>query len=163
MVKIGIVSDTHGYVHSKVVDFLAPCSEIWHAGDIGADSVLEKLSKVAPVKAVWGNIDDARLRSDIPEFQLFKVEDVLVLMTHIGGYPKKYQKNALAKIKELKPSLFISGHSHILKVMYDHDYNLLHINPGAAGKYGFHQVITAIRLDIDGAEFKNLEILEVEK
>lgn len=161
--KVGILSDTHSIMLPKVLDFLSSCAEIWHAGDIGGEDVLQKLSKVAKVRAVYGNIDGTNLRIDHPEFLSFKVENIKVLMTHIGGYPKKYQPQALRKIKEEHPNLFICGHSHILKVMYDHDNNLLHINPGAAGKYGFHQVITAIRMDIEGAEFKNLEILEVEK
>ena len=161
--KVGILSDTHGCLHPKVLEFLSSCTEIWHAGDIGGYDVLEKLSRVAKVRAVYGNIDDAGSRQEFPLFQLFEVEKTKVLMIHIGGYPKKYDKNAYALIKEHKPDLFISGHSHILKVIYDQQNQLLHINPGAAGKYGFHQVITAIRLDIENGDFKNLEILEVEK
>jgi putative phosphoesterase len=161
--KVGILSDTHGCLHPKVLEFLSTCTEIWHAGDIGGSVVLNQLSRVAPVKAVYGNIDDAATRREFPLYQLFETDHTKVLMIHIGGYPKKYDKNAYALIKEHKPALFISGHSHILKVMYDHQNQLLHINPGAAGRYGFHQVITAIRMDLDHGEFKNLEILEVVK
>jgi hypothetical protein len=163
MIKIGIISDTHGVLLPKIIDFLTPCAEVWHAGDIGSVEVTNKISSLKPLRAVWGNIDDHKLRTDFPQFQIFTIERINVLMTHIGGYPKKYTKEALDAIKLYKPQLFITGHSHILKVMYDQQYQLLHINPGAAGKYGFHQVITAIRLDIDGDEFKNLEILEIEK
>lgn len=163
MIKVGIISDTHSDLSPKVLDFFASCNEIWHAGDIGAESVIVQLSKIAHVRAVYGNIDGAQIRSYCPEFQFFTVEKVKVLMTHIGGYPKKYQKEALILIKSEKPNLFIAGHSHILKVMFDHDFNVLHINPGAAGKFGFQQVSTAIRMDIDGSDFKNLEILEFQK
>lgn len=163
MVKIGIISDTHAFLHPKVSSFLSECAEIWHAGDIGSMDVLNQLSKITKVKAVYGNIDGTDIRSNCPVFHSFKIEQVNVLMTHIGGYPKKYDKQALTLIKTLKPNLFIAGHSHILKVMYDEQYQMLHINPGAAGKYGFHQVSTAIRMDIEGTEFKNLEILEIEK
>ncbi|MEI6347527.1 MAG: metallophosphoesterase family protein [Bacteroidota bacterium] len=163
MIKVGIISDTHALLPSRVVEFLSTCNEIWHAGDIGSMEVIKKLPSVSKVRAVWGNIDDAQMRLEYPLYQLFEIESAKVLMIHIGGYPKKYDKKALELIKEHKPTLFISGHSHILKVMYDQQYQLLHINPGAAGKYGFHQVTTAIRMDIEGAEFKNLEILELEK
>ncbi len=161
--KIGILSDTHGYLHPKVLEFLSTCTEIWHAGDIGGYDVLEKLSKIAKIRAVYGNIDDVKARQEFPLYQLFEVEKIKVLMIHIGGYPKRYDKKALELIKGNRPDLFVSGHSHILKVIYDHQNQLLHINPGAAGKYGFHQIITAVRLDVEGADFKNLEILEVEK
>ena len=161
--KIGILSDTHGYLPPKVLDFLSTCDEIWHAGDIGGSDVLPRLSLIAPVRAVYGNIDDAGIRRESPLYQLFEIAQTKVLMIHIGGYPKRYEKNAFALIKEHKPDLFISGHSHILKVMYDAQNQLLHINPGAAGRSGFHLVITAIRLDIENREFKNLEILEVDR
>lgn len=163
MIKIGIISDTHGVLLPKIIDFLAPCAEVWHAGDIGSVEVTNKIASTKSLRAVWGNIDDHKIKADFPQFQIFTIEHVNVLMTHIGGYPKKYTKEALDAIKLHQPQLFITGHSHILKVIYDQQYQLLHINPGAAGKYGFHQVITAIRLDIDGNEFKNLEILELEK
>ena len=161
MVKIGIISDTHAFLHPKVSSFLSECAEIWHAGDIGSMDVLNQLSKITKVKAVYGNIDGTDIRSNCPVFHSFKIEQVNVLMTHIGGYPKKYDKQALALIKTLKPNLFIAGHSHILKVMYDDKLQCLHMNPGAAGKQGWHKVRTLIRFVIDGKEMKDCEVVEL--
>ncbi len=161
--KVGILSDTHSSISPKVLDFFANCDQIWHAGDIGNERVCAQLNEIAPLKAVYGNIDDFNIRIRFPEYQLFSVEKVKVMMTHIGGYPKKYSFGVLPKIELERPNLFITGHSHILKVMFDSDFEMLYINPGAAGKYGFHLVSTAVRLDINADKFENLEILEIEK
>ena len=163
MTNIGLLSDTHTFVHPKIFDFFKDCHQIWHAGDIGNLSVAENISDFKPLIAVYGNIDDQLLRKIYPEKQLFFCEQVKVLMTHIGGYPGKYAFPIKDIIKLEKPKLFISGHSHILKVMFDQKNQLLHINPGAAGKYGFHRVITLVRFTIDGKDIKDLEIMELEK
>ncbi len=163
MKKIAIISDTHSYLPDRMLKFLSVCDEIWHAGDIGNYEIIEKLSMISKVRAVYGNIDDYKIRNQFSEYQFFELEKSKVLLMHIGGNPNKYSKHALELIKEFKPNLFVCGHSHILKIMYDHKNNLLYVNPGAAGKYGFHTKITAIRMDIEKSEFKNLEIFELEK
>lgn len=160
MKKIGLISDTHGYLHPGVSDFFMPCDEIWHAGDIGNEETARKLAEMKPLKAVYGNIDGNSIRLMFREYELFYCEEVRVLMIHIGGYPGRYSAKARQLIEEHKPKLFISGHSHILKVMNDQKHQLLHINPGAAGKQGLHQKITLVRFDIDGSDIKNLEIFE---
>ncbi len=163
MVKIGLLSDTHGFIHPRVFDFFKDCHEIWHAGDIGTLEVYDRLSDFKPLRAVYGNIDGTVLRQTCPQYQLFTLENVKVLMTHIGGYPRHYESDALQRIRQEKPNLFISGHSHILKVQFDPQYNLLHMNPGAAGNQGFHQHITFLRFDIDQSDIQNLEIFEIER
>ena len=163
MIKIGLLSDTHCYVHPKIFDFFANCNEIWHAGDIGDIATADELNAFKPLKAVYGNIDGHIIRSTYPESLIFNCEDVKIYMTHIGGYPDRYAKQVKDIIKLETPNLFISGHSHILKVMYDKKHELLHINPGAAGKSGFHQVITLVRFCIDGINIKDLEIIELNK
>lgn len=163
MIRIGLISDTHNYLHPKILNFLNECDEIWHAGDIGSLETANELEKLKPFKAVYGNIDGQALRLSYPEIKIFTCENVKVLMIHIGGYPGRYEKKALEVIQTQKPKLFISGHSHILKVIYDKKNELLHINPGSAGKYGLHNVITAIRFVIDSIEIKELEIIEVDK
>lgn len=163
MTSIGLLSDTHGDIHPRVFDFFADCDEIWHAGDIGPMQVTDKLAAFKPLKAVYGNIDDHQVRTQFPENLLFYCEDLKVYMTHIGGYPGRYSPAALAVIKKEKPGLFICGHSHILKVMPDRKHNLLHINPGAAGKYGFHHKITLVRFTVEGAKIDNLEINEIDR
>ena len=161
---IGLLSDTHSYIDQKILDFFKNCDEVWHAGDIGDIEVINKITEIKPLKAVYGNIDGQDIRITFPKVQLFECEGVKVLMTHIGGYPGRYQEEVRQifqeMIKKTKPDLFISGHSHILKVIFDKKYNLLHINPGAAGKSGFHKVITAVRFKIEGKEIKELEIYE---
>jgi putative phosphoesterase len=159
--KIGLLSDTHGFIDEKIISFLSGCDEIWHAGDIGNIAVSEKLENIAPLRAVFGNIDGTDIRIRFKETECFKAEDVLVLMMHIGGYPGNYSREAYHEIRANSPGLFISGHSHILKVMFDKKKNLLHINPGAAGKSGFHQVRTAVRFKIEASEIKDLEVLEL--
>ena len=160
MIKIGLISDTHGYMDPKLFDFFSECGELWHAGDIGSLDIAERLEKWKPLKAVFGNIDDHNIRSKYPEHLRFRCEGTDVWITHIGGYPGKYDKLVKDKIRMNPPDLFICGHSHILKVQYDKNLDLLHINPGAAGKSGFHKFRTAVRFDIDNKEVKNLEIFE---
>ncbi|MCX6286217.1 MAG: metallophosphoesterase family protein [Bacteroidetes bacterium] len=161
MTRIGILSDTHGRLLPKVLDFLGQTDEIWHAGDIGSLEVLEEIQKLKPLRAVYGNIDGTALRSHCPENLVFQVEELKVFMTHIGGYPGRYHPQSKKIIELEKPGLFVCGHSHILKVIYDKKYSLLHINPGAAGNYGLHHSITAVRLKIEGKEMKNLEVLDI--
>ncbi len=160
MTRIGLLSDTHGFLHPRVFDFMKSCDEIWHAGDIGNMEVVEKLEAFKPLRAVYGNIDGGILRTIFNETALFTVEQIKIAMIHIGGYPGRYSSNAKKLIKQFHPDLFISGHSHILKVMSDSDNNLLHINPGAAGKSGFHRFITMVRFTINGNKIDNLEIFE---
>ncbi|HYX07880.1 MAG TPA: metallophosphoesterase family protein [Bacteroidales bacterium] len=159
--KIGLISDTHGFIDEKIIAFLSECKEIWHAGDIGNLTVIEQLERIATVRAVFGNIDGTEIRQKFKEKECFNVEDVNVLMMHIGGYPGNYSKEAYHEIRSVSPKLFISGHSHILKVIFDKRNHLLHINPGAAGKNGFHMVRTAIRFKIESSEIKDLEVLEL--
>ena len=163
MKKIGLISDTHSYLHPKIFEYLKKCDEIWHAGDIGNASIIDTLSKFKPTRAVYGNIDGQEIRKMCPKNQRFICEEVDVWITHIGGYPKRYSKDVRELIKKDPPKLFISGHSHILKVMYDKKFDLLHMNPGAAGKYGNHNVITMLRFSIDGKEIKGLEVIELPK
>ncbi len=163
MIKIGLVSDTHGHIDEKLLNFFADVHEIWHAGDVGDISVIYELEAYKKVRGVYGNIDGQDIRNIFSEHNRFFIEQTDVWMTHIGGYPRKYDKNVKPEIFNHPPKLFISGHSHILKVMFDKTLNCLHINPGAYGKYGMHVVRTAVRFDIKDDEIKNLEILEVKK
>jgi putative phosphoesterase len=143
------------------MDHLCECDEIWHAGDIGTIEILNSLEKLKLVKAVFGNIDGQIIRASVPEIHRFMCEEVDVLIKHIGGYPGNYDKSIVQTIKHNAPKLFISGHSHILKVLYDKKYELLHINPGAAGKSGLHKVRTLVRFTIDGLRIYDLEIVEL--
>lgn len=163
MTKIGLLSDTHGTLPDKAFDFFGPCKQIWHAGDIGKVEVLDQLEAFRPVKAVFGNIDGQDIRLRTPEIITETVEGVTISMIHIGGYPGRYQPKAREIILKENPNLFISGHSHILKVMFDKKHNLLHINPGAAGKSGLHQKITMVRFDVENGEIKNLEVFEKDR
>lgn len=163
MRKILLLSDTHSHFEEKLLKYIPTVDEVWHAGDIGALTVCEQIEKLKPLRAVYGNIDDAFARKTYPENLVFMCEDVKVYITHIGGYPGKYSPAARKVILEEKPQLFICGHSHILKVMYDKQYDLLHLNPGAAGSHGFHQVKTLLRFVIDGTEIKDMEIIELGK
>lgn len=158
--KIGIISDTHTTFDEQLKEFLAPCDEIWHAGDFGSVEVADAIAEEGKLRGVYGNIDGGVMRRMFHEFNYFEVEGVRVLMTHIGGYPRHYSPKALQHIHGARPKIFVAGHSHILKVMYDPIYDLLFINPGAAGKYGIHAVRTAVRLDIENGEIKNMEIGE---
>jgi len=163
MKKILLLSDTHGYLDPKLSKHIEAADEVWHGGDIGTAALSDAIAGIKPFKAVYGNIDGQDLRITYPENLVFNCEGLKVLMTHIGGYPGKYP----ARIKELlklhKPGLFICGHSHILKVMYDQQNELLHINPGAAGVQGFHQVKTAVKFEIEKGEIKNLAVIELGK
>ncbi|MDE5709225.1 MAG: metallophosphatase family protein [Alistipes sp.] len=160
MKRIGILSDTHGTFDDKLREFLRDADEIWHAGDIGSLGLADEIAAYKPLRAVSGNIDGGLTRRVYPDFLSFRCEEVEVLMTHIGGYPRHYDPRAAARIQAVRPKLFIAGHSHILKVMYDPTYDLLAVNPGAAGEFGFHRVRTAIRLTIDGAEMRDMEVGE---
>lgn len=161
MLKIGLLSDTHAYWDNKYAEYFASCDEIWHAGDIGSLEVLDNLRSIKQVSAVHGNIDGHLIRSECPKHLRFKAEDVDVWITHIGGYPGKYAPDVRPEIFTDPPQLFISGHSHILKVQYDNNLKLLHINPGAAGKQGFHNTRTLIRFIIEGKDIKDLEVIEL--
>jgi uncharacterized protein len=161
MRKIGLLSDTHAYLHPRVFEFFSGCDQIWHAGDFGDYKTSESLSRYKPLIAVYGNIDGADIRMIHPRIQSFNVENVKVVMTHIGGYPGHYEKGIREMLLKERPKLFITGHSHILKVIYDKKLDLLHINPGAAGKYGFHLSITMVRFVIEGDKIRDLEILDI--
>jgi putative phosphoesterase len=163
MKKIGLISDTHGHLEESVFKYFKDCDEIWHAGDIGTVGLTDKLAAFKPLRAVYGNIDGQDVRIAHPKDQRFFCEGVDVWITHIGGYPGRYGQGVNAQMKINPPKLFICGHSHILKVMYDKQYNLLHINPGAAGVHGFHQVKTLVRFSIDGKDIKDLEVIELGK
>ena len=163
MKKIGLLSDTHSYLHPRIFEHFKECDEIWHAGDIGNASIIDELAKFKPTRAVYGNIDGQEIRKICPKNQRFICEEVDVWITHIGGYPNRYSPDVRELIKKNPPKLFVSGHSHILKVMYDKKLDLLHMNPGAAGKYGIHKLITMLRFSIDGKKIKDLEVIKLPK
>jgi putative phosphoesterase len=163
MKTIGLLSDTHHYWDEKLRRFFQKTDEIWHAGDIGSPAIADEIAAFRPLRAVHGNIDGADVRRVYPAMQRFTVEKVETLMTHIGGYPEHYEQAVLLELKQRSPQLFISGHSHILKVMYDKKFDLLHINPGAAGIYGFHTVRTAVRFTLDNGNIADLEVAEWKK
>lgn len=163
MTRIGLLSDTHGYWDERYLKYFEPCDQIWHAGDIGSMEIVERLEAFRPLKAVYGNIDGQDMRRLFPEIARFTVDGADVLMKHIGGYPGKYDASIRSTLFANPPRLFISGHSHILKVEYDKSLNLLHINPGAAGIYGFHTVRTLVRFCIDNGSFSDLEVIELNK
>ena len=161
MKRIGILSDTHAHWDERYATHFADCDEIWHAGDIGSVEVLERLEALKPVRAVYGNIDGQPIRIRTAQHQRFNIEGVDVWITHIGGYPGKYAREVIPEIFRHPPKLFISGHSHITKVMYDKTLDSLHINPGAAGLYGFHKARTLVKLTIDNGTFSDMEIIEL--
>lgn len=161
MKKILLLSDTHSFIDKQIIKFINQADEIWHAGDIGDLKVTDTIKQLKPLRAVFGNIDGKEARAEFPLDNKFIVEGLSVWMTHIGGYPNKYHQRIREEIKQNTPKLFISGHSHILKVQYDKKLNLLHMNPGAAGKHGFHKIRTMLRFEIENAEIKNLEIIEL--
>lgn len=163
MTKILLLSDTHSYIDEAILKHARWADEIWHAGDIGALEVTDQLTRIKPVRAVHGNIDDHIIQKEFPLNQRFRCEQVDVWITHIGGYPPKYNIRTREEIKTNPPKLFICGHSHILKVMWDKKLGVLHMNPGACGKHGFHQVRTMLRFVIDGPDIKDLEIIEIGK
>ncbi|MDR2236656.1 MAG: metallophosphatase family protein [Chryseobacterium sp.] len=161
MTKILLLSDSHSYIDDRILEYARQADEIWHGGDFGSMEVIEQLEKIKPLKGVYGNIDNNKIQSEFPEVNRFFCEDLEVLMIHIGGYPGKYSPLAKKEISEKTPKLFISGHSHILKAMFDSKNNLLHLNPGACGKQGWHKVRTMMRFVVDGEEVKDLEIIEL--
>jgi putative phosphoesterase len=164
MMKIGLLSDTHGYLDPKVFDHFKACDELWHAGDIGTSDVANDLEKFKPLRAVFGNIDDAVLQRRFPEDLFFKCEGLNIWMTHIGGVPPGYNPRVKKILKENPPHLFICGHSHILRVKRDPNfYNMLYLNPGAAGNQGFHAMKTIVRFSIDNDKIENMEVIELGK
>ena len=163
MTRIGILSDTHGYWDDRYLKHFESCDEIWHAGDIGSMEVAEKLADFRPLRAVHGNIDNGDVRRTYPAIDRFTIEGTDILLKHIGGYPGKYDASIRQHLFVRPPRLFVCGHSHILKVQYDKTLNMLHINPGAAGIYGFHKVRTLVRFAIDHGEFKDLEVIEIKR
>ncbi|MGL4955814.1 MAG: metallophosphoesterase family protein [Bacteroidales bacterium] len=158
--KIGILSDTHGVLTQNLLHFFESVDEIWHAGDMGNAQVVKTLEEFKFLRAVYGNIDGEELRRMLNETEMFECAGAKVLMTHIGGYPKRYEKKVHELLYANRPQIFVCGHSHILKVMYDKQLNCLHINPGAAGKYGLHNVRTAVRFEINNGQPSNIEIGE---
>ncbi|MDR1681082.1 MAG: metallophosphatase family protein [Prevotellaceae bacterium] len=163
MKKIGILSDTHHCFDEPLRRFFADVDELWHAGDIGSLAVADRIAAFKPLRAVYGNVDGADVRAAYPQTARFTVEDIEVLMTHIGGYPGRYDPNVWTALRSHPPKLFIAGHSHILKVINDPSLHLLHINPGAAGIYGIHKVRTAIRLILEHGNIRDLEVGEWKK
>ena len=161
MKKVLLLSDTHGHLDEKNLKYVRLADEVWHAGDIGDLAVTDELKKLKPLRVVYGNIDNAEARSEFPLNNRFWCEKVDVLITHIGGYPGKYNASIREELQKNPPKLFICGHSHILKVIFDKKLNLLHMNPGAAGIHGFHQVRTMLRFEINGDKIQNLEIIEL--
>jgi putative phosphoesterase len=163
MKRILLLSDTHGYLDEPMLKHVREVDEVWHAGDIGSLSVADRLSEIKPLKAVYGNIDDHTIRKEFPLHQRFMCEGVDVWMTHIGGYPGRYSPDIRNEIIKYPPKLFVTGHSHILKVMNDKKLGLLHMNPGAVGTYGFQRTRTMLRFEIDRDEIKELHVIEFER
>jgi len=163
MKKILLISDTHGYIDDRIIQYAKESDETWHAGDIGELKVVDELKKVTTLRAVHGNIDNSKIRAEYAENLRFKIEDMRIWITHIGGYPNKYNQRIRQEIYTDPPDIFICGHSHILKVINDNKLNLLHINPGAIGKDGFHHVRTMIKFEIIKSEIQNLEVIEFKR
>ncbi len=163
MKRIGLMSDTHGYIDPKVYKYFSEVDEIWHAGDIGTINVVDELRAFKPFRGVYGNIDGAEIRSELNEFERFTCEEVDVLITHIGGKPGKYYPKVLKELQQQSPKLFICGHSHILLVKMDPQFNMLWMNPGACGFKGFHDVKTLLRFSISGDKIHDLEVIEIGK
>ena len=159
--KIGLLSDTHGWIHPKLNEFFTNVDEIWHAGDIGNAETADKLAEIKPLRAVYGNIDGSDIRSVFSKRLIFKAEEKLVYITHIGGHPGHYDQSIRKFLYETPPDIFICGHSHIARVMYDKKGGFLYINPGAAGYIGFHKIMTAVRFEIDGDNIHDLELIEL--
>ena len=163
MTRIGLLSDTHHYLDDQILTCFDGCDEIWHAGDFGTIAIAEKLATYKPLKGVYGNIDGQDIRGTYKETLRWQTEGVRVLMKHIGGYPPRYNPPTLKLIKADPPQLFISGHSHICRIVFDDRFNCLHMNPGAAGKQGWHSIRTLIRFTIDGKDMKDCEVIELGK
>lgn len=163
MKRIGLISDTHSYFDENIVQHFQSCDEIWHAGDFGNKEIADRLAAIKPLRGVYGNIDGQDIRAHYPEQLVFNCENVKVMMRHIGGAPPNYNPETRKELQLHQPKLFISGHSHILKVIFDEKFQCLHMNPGAAGKHGWHKVRTLIRFAIDGAQMKDCEVIELGK
>jgi putative phosphoesterase len=163
MLRIGLLSDTHYFLDNAIFHHFESCDEIWHAGDFGTLELARQLADFRPLRGVYGNIDDQDIRGIYPEKLRWQSEGVGVLMTHIGGYPPRYNPTVIGDLRKDPPQLFICGHSHILKIMYDEKLKCLHMNPGAAGKQGWHQVRTLIRFTIDGSDMKDCQVIELGK
>lgn len=161
MTRILLLSDTHGHIDDRILNYVLEADEVWHAGDVGSFEVTDRIQELKPLRAVHGNIDDMRIQREFPEDLRFNCEEVSVWMTHIGGYPGRYNKRVRERLQHEPPKLFICGHSHILKVMPDKKLGLLHMNPGACGKRGMHSVRTMLRFVIDKAEIRDLEVIEL--
>ena len=162
MTRIGLISDTHGYFDAQLIPILAGCDEIWHAGDLGGGTVYKELVKLKkPLRIVSGNIDGQDIRAVAPEELKWTVEKKSIFMTHIGGYPGRYPGKIKSYLTETKPDIFVCGHSHILRVIYDKQQKLLYLNPGSCGKEGFHKVRTALRFVIDGEKIEKMEVIEL--
>lgn len=161
--RIGLISDTHGWLDPRVKEHFAQCDEIWHAGDIGKLEVSEELAATKPLRAVWGNIDNGEIRKSFPEHQRFSINGLNVWITHIGGKPPRYNKEVIEELRSSPPGLFICGHSHILSVQFDEKLNMMYMNPGAAGRHGWHQMRTLLRFTIDAGRLKDLEVIELGK
>ncbi len=163
MIRIGCISDTHGFIHERLIDFLKDVDEIWHAGDIGNLEVAAELEKIKPLRAVHGNIDSADIRNIYPAHQKFEIENMKVWLTHIGGYPGNYDRSIKQELISCIPDIFVCGHSHILKIMFDKRLNLLYLNPGAAGNSGLHQFITALKFRINEKKVTDMEVWELKR
>ncbi len=163
MKKILLISDTHGYMGKDLLKYVSECDEVWHAGDIGSLEVSETLKNLKSLRAVHGNIDNSEIRIEFKAEEEFRIEGLKVWITHIGGYPGNYAKNIEDKLKKISPDLFICGHSHILKIMKDKKLNLIHMNPGAIGKYGFHNIRTMIRFEVSNGNIDNVEVIEFKR
>ena len=161
--KIGLISDTHSYIDDRIISYLKPCDEIWHAGDIGDLTVTDQLKKVKKLRAVYGNIDDHEARLEFKKDEVFEIEGLKIFMTHIGGKPGRYYSGVRDQINIIKPDIFVCGHSHICKVMMDKNLNCLYMNPGAAGIHGFHHIRTLLRFDISNGKISNMEVVELGK
>lgn len=161
MKRIGILSDTHGMWDDRYATYFKDCDEIWHAGDIGDYSIIERLGEIAKTRAVSGNIDHGMVKRKCNEIEIFKIEGVKVLLTHIGGYPGKWSKGMKQLLKDQQIQLMVDGHSHLLKILFDQELGLLHINPGAAGNQGWQRVHTLVRFVIDGENMRDCEVIEL--
>jgi len=163
MIKVGLISDSHGFIDEKTLAHLQDVDEIWHAGDIGEEKVMEALPKDKKIRAVYGNIDDLAARQKYPEELVFELEGAKVMMVHIGGKPPRYATGLKRRIKEVRPTLFICGHSHICRLEFDQELGCLYMNPGAIGNHGFHQVRTMLKFDLEAGQPKNLRVVELGK
>ena len=161
MTRIGLIADTHHYLDETIFEHFKNCDEVWHVGDFGSEELAKRIKEEKSLKGVYGNIDGQDIRTQFPQQLVFMCEGVKVMMRHIGGYPPKYNPETKKELLIHRPQLFISGHSHILKIIYDDKLNCLHMNPGAAGKQGWHKVRTIIRFVIDGTEMKDAEVIEL--